>query len=65
MIIPIRCFSCGRPVGHLYEQYKQEVANGSDSGKVMNKFGLERYCCRGVLLGNVDLIETVAEFKKF
>tara|TARA_Y100000310_G_C20661634_1_gene805117 strand:- start:993 stop:1151 length:159 start_codon:yes stop_codon:yes gene_type:complete len=52
-------------VGHLYEQYKQEVANGSDSGKVMNKFGLERYCCRGVLLGNVDLIETVAEFKKF
>lgn len=65
MMIPIRCFSCGKPLGHLWEQYKQAIDNGENPGKVMDKFGLKRYCCRSVLLGQVDLIETVGEFKKF
>ncbi|MEK6899579.1 MAG: DNA-directed RNA polymerase subunit N, partial [Nanoarchaeota archaeon] len=28
MIIPIRCFSCGKPVGHLWEEYKEEMNKG-------------------------------------
>lgn len=65
MIIPIRCYSCGKPVGHLWEQFKERIAKGEDKKKVMDDLGLERYCCRAQFLGHVDLIDTVAQFKKF
>ena len=64
MIIPIRCFSCGKPIGHLYEEYKERVEKGDDAKKVMDSLGIERYCCRAILMGQVDLIDTAAAFKK-
>ena len=27
MIIPIRCFTCGKPVAHLYDQYMELIKN--------------------------------------
>ena len=65
MIIPIRCFSCGKPVAHLWEEYKERTMKGEDKKKVLDNLGLERYCCRQTLLGHVDLIDTAAYFKKF
>ena len=65
MIIPIRCFGCGKPVAHLWDDYKKRVAKGEDAKKVLDELGLERYCCRGLFLGQVDLIDTIAHFKKF
>ncbi|MBS3146096.1 DNA-directed RNA polymerase subunit N [Candidatus Woesearchaeota archaeon] len=65
MIIPIRCFGCGTPVGHLYEDYLERLKNGQEKGKAMTELGLNRYCCRALFLGHVDLIDTVAQFKKF
>ena len=64
MIIPIRCFSCGKPVGHLYEEYLERLDKGEEPKKILDVLGLERYCCRGVLLGHVDLLEVVGEFKR-
>ncbi|MBI4150056.1 DNA-directed RNA polymerase subunit N [Candidatus Woesearchaeota archaeon] len=65
MIIPVRCMSCGKPVGHLWEEFQQRVKDGEDVKKVLDDFGLDRYCCRALLMGHVDLIDTVAQFKKF
>lgn len=65
MIIPVRCMSCGKPVGHLWEEFKERVAKGEDRKKVLDELGLERYCCRAVFMGHVDLIDTAAAFKKF
>jgi len=64
MIIPVRCFSCGKPVGHLWEDYLERVKKGEDRKKIMDSLGLERYCCRGLFLGHVDLIDIVSQFKK-
>ncbi len=64
MIIPIRCLSCGKPVAQLWEEYKERVAKGEDRQKVMDSLGLQRYCCRALFLGHVDLLEEIAEFKK-
>jgi len=64
MIIPIRCFSCGKPVGHLYEEYKQKIEKGEEAKKVLDTLGLDRYCCRGVILSHVELIDVAGEFKK-
>lgn len=65
MIVPIRCFSCGSPIGHLYEKYVEKTSKGEDRKKVMDELGLQRYCCRAIFLGHVDLIDTAAQFKKF
>jgi len=64
MIIPVRCFSCGKTIGHLWEEYKRRIADGEKSGKVLDELGLERYCCRSVFLGQTDLIELIGKFKK-
>jgi DNA-directed RNA polymerase subunit N (RpoN/RPB10) len=66
MIIPVRCFSCGKPIGHLWEEFKERVEEkGEDSKAVMDELGLERFCCRSMFLGQVDTLELVNKFKKF
>jgi DNA-directed RNA polymerase subunit N len=65
MIIPIRCFSCGKPIAHLWKDYKEKASSGEDSKKVLDELGLERYCCRAMFLGQTDLLELVNKFKKF
>ena len=43
MIIPIRCFSCGKPIGHLWEEYKKRISDGEDSKKIFEDLGMDRY----------------------
>ncbi len=43
MIIPVRCFSCGKPIGHLWESFKQRVAKGEKPKKVLDELGLRGY----------------------
>ena len=64
MIIPVRCFGCGKPVGHLWEGYKKRVEAGEDSGKVLDELGVERYCCRAALIGHADMLPEITKFKK-
>ena len=63
MIVPVRCFTCGKVIGHLWEEYKKRVSAGEEPGKVLDSLGLKRYCCRTIFLSHVDLIEEVAKFK--
>ncbi len=62
MIIPIRCFTCGKPIGHLYKEYAERVANDEDAKAVLDDLGLDRYCCRRMFLTHVNLIDEVLEF---
>ncbi|MBS3141008.1 DNA-directed RNA polymerase subunit N [Candidatus Woesearchaeota archaeon] len=64
MIIPCRCFSCGKPVAHLWEQYKERIAKGETKKKVMDELGLERFCCRSLFLTHIDLLDDISVFKK-
>ena len=64
MIIPVRCFGCGKPIGHLWEEYKKRVESGEDAGKVLDESGLERNCCRATFLGHADMLPEITKFKK-
>jgi len=64
MIIPIRCFGCGKPVAHLYENYKEEAKKGKSTKDILDKLGLERYCCRSLFLSHIELLDKIARFKK-
>lgn len=62
MIVPVRCFTCGKVIGNVYENYKNRVENGEDPEKVMDDLGIERYCCRRMLLSHTDLIDEVMQY---
>ena len=64
MIIPIRCISCGKPVAQHWEKFKKEVESGKDPKKVLDKMGMDKYCCRSLFLTHVDLIDYTVKFKK-
>lgn len=64
MIIPIRCWSCGKPIAHFWEEFKERLAKGEERKDILDELKVERYCCRSVFLGHIDLIDTAGEFKK-
>ncbi|KAK1924651.1 DNA-directed RNA polymerases i, ii, and iii 8.3 kda polypeptide [Papiliotrema laurentii] len=57
MIIPVRCFSCGKVIGNLWESYLELLAAEFSEGEALDKLQLKRYCCRRMVLTHVDLIE--------
>ncbi|SCZ98570.1 BZ3500_MvSof-1268-A1-R1_Chr3-1g05470 [Microbotryum saponariae] len=57
MIIPVRCFSCGKVVGDRWTQYLALLESGHTEGDALDGLGLKRYCCRRMVLTHVDLIE--------
>ena len=64
MIIPIRCFSCGKPLAHLWEEYKRRVESGEKPKDVLDSLGIKRYCCRAVFLSHIDKIDLLTKYKK-
>ena len=59
MIIPVRCFSCGKVIGDKWEEFARRVAAGENPAAVLDDLGVTRYCCRRMLLSHVNLIDEV------
>lgn len=74
MIIPVRCFSCGKVLADKWEYYKKKVEElekdtdlkakhknleGVQTKEILDELGLRKYCCRRVFLGHVDLIDEI------
>jgi DNA-directed RNA polymerase subunit N len=62
MIIPVRCFTCGKVVASAWEEYHQRSKAGEDPKAVLDSLGLTRYCCRRMILSNVELIDEVLPY---
>jgi len=62
MIIPVRCYSCGKVIGSSYEEFVRRVANGESEKEALDHLGIKRYCCRRMLLAHVDLIDEISPF---
>ena len=69
MLIPIRCFTCSNLIADKYEKYlellnkKKEDENFDeltiDNSDIFKKLKLKRYCCKRMLLTNVDIIDKI------
>lgn len=74
MIIPVRCFTCGKVLADKWNFYKNELKKTKEDtiinvnaktvqhtpeGKALDKLGLKRYCCRRAMLSHVDLIDII------
>ena len=77
MIIPVRCFTCGKVIGDKYNKYLELLNNyktemGQENtdtiitvdakniqktteGRAMDDLQLNRYCCRRIMLSQIDI----------
>jgi len=74
VIIPIRCFTCGNVISSLYDEYKKRcevyqkaIAAGEKPKetpqKILDDLGAERYCCRRMIISQVDLLKEAAPYE--
>ena len=83
MIIPIRCFTCGKPISDKWQAFIDIVNNDKSNnnemvdnklnikyidldkpsksveGEALDKLELNRYCCRRMILTNVQLTSII------
>ena len=62
IIIPVRCFTCGKLIGDKWEEFARRVKAGEDSKTVLDSLGVTRYCCRRMLLSHVEIIDEILKF---
>ena len=88
MIIPMRCYTCGKVLSDKWVPYINAVQNDKNKekgevdesnnlelkyiditnpvpeksieGKILDEMGLDKYCCRRMILGNVHLISSLS-----
>lgn len=62
MIIPVRCFTCGKVIGSAYEEFDRRKKLGESPKDILDSLKLDRYCCRRMILTHADLIDEVAPY---
>ena len=62
MLIPIRCFTCGSLIGDKYDEFRRRIDESQDPRNVLDDLGVMRYCCRRMLLSNIDTVDEVLPY---
>ena len=66
MIIPIRCFTCGKLIADKWEIFSTRVQQEgkNNTNQILDDLGLKRYCCRRMLISHVPLLKPISEFSQ-
>ncbi|MEM0160337.1 MAG: DNA-directed RNA polymerase subunit N [Thermoplasmata archaeon] len=72
MIIPVRCYSCGRVIASDYMNFKEKVdeirkkenrdPTVEEIKSIFEQIGVRRYCCKRMIISHIDLIDEVIPF---
>ena len=63
MLIPIRCFTCGNVIGHLFKEWDERSKKGEETPEqILDSLGLTRFCCRRMLITHVELLDETIRF---
>jgi DNA-directed RNA polymerase subunit N len=62
-MFPVRCFTCGKVIGHLWEDYQARLDGGKSPKEALDELGIERYCCRRMFLTYRSVIKEISKFK--
>lgn len=64
MLVPVRCFTCGSLISDKFYEYqeKSQQSAGVSPDKILDELGVERYCCRRMLLTTVETIQQIIPF---
>ena len=64
MIIPVRCFTCNKVIGNKWEKYNSILKSGETSKVAFEQLRLQRYCCKRMFLGHVEIIDKLLLYSK-
>jgi DNA-directed RNA polymerase subunit N len=64
MIIPIRCFTCGKLVGDKWEPFDRMRKEGKNINEIYKELGITRFCCKRMLVSHVNLLEDLLAFNR-
>ena len=64
-LIPIRCFTCGKVIANKWETFCADVRGGATVAQSLDALGLDRYCCRRMLIAQVDISPPQFECQQF
>jgi len=62
VLVPVRCFTCGNVVADKFDEYQNRVKSGEEPAKILDSLGIERYCCRRMMLTTLETIQQVLPF---
>jgi DNA-directed RNA polymerase subunit N len=49
MLPPVRCYTCTKPIGHLFDEYLKN--SDKNQQELLDSLGLKRWCCRMMFVG--------------
>jgi len=59
MIIPVRCYTCGKVIGSSYQTFVKRVQLGEDPQQVLDDLGIKRYCCRRMIIAHSEITDEI------
>lgn len=62
MLIPVRCFTCGKLIAHIYNEYLSRIKLGEEPNSVLDSLSINRYCCRRMFISSVETIYQVIPY---
>lgn len=64
MAFPIRCFNCNKVIGKYEKKYNNLIESGLSQKETLDSIGMNRYCCRRMFLGHINIIDSLLLFPK-
>lgn len=62
MIIPIRCFTCGKEISSKWEPYQELLKTDKTEAEALDELEMNRICCRRMFLGHVEIVDKLLLF---
>lgn len=66
MMIPVRCFTCGKVISEYWDEYtaRSHTHDGDEPpAVVLDDLGIDRYCCRRMFVSHIDLVDVVSPYQ--
>jgi len=61
-ILPVRCYTCGKIIGGKWETYQNMLNEGIEKKEALDKLLLNKMCCRRMIMGHVELIDSLLKY---
>lgn len=61
-MIPIRCYTCNKVVANKLEPYNDFIKQGISTKDALDKLKLDRYCCRRMIMGHVEIADKLLKY---
>lgn len=61
-MMPVRCFTCNKVIANKEEKYKSMLKQGLKKKEVLDLLNMNRYCCRRMFLGHVDITDQLLHY---